>query len=116
MYAPSPADDPSAKLSSNETTVALDRLIQASMVKFCNWRLAGFPMSNRSRCVPSNTKACPTAPEPYVFIPPNPAHVPLLPPTTSLPLPSPGHHATTPVGGVAQLATVGAHLPALPAA
>src|SRR5262245_49684918 len=76
----------------------LPRLIQLSMVKFCNCRLVGLPIITPEP-VPSSRKACPIKPGPKVVLP---VSVPLLLPTGSVASPSAGHQLASPCGGVIQ--------------
>src|SRR5437870_5375274 len=73
---------------------ALARLTHASIVRSCNWRLAGFPTRTAS-VLPSKIKDCPTRPEAKVTLP---TRVPLLLPTASKALVSLRHQLTAPEG------------------
>src|SRR6266853_252372 len=77
------------------TTEVLERLTQASTVRFSNWRLVASPTCTAFPLLPSKIKPCPTRPGPKVLLP---TEVPWLVPTSSKVLSSHRHQLTTPGG------------------
>src|SRR5438876_1070549 len=112
-YPPAPYAKIVPPLKSKDTRFVLLLFIQASIVKFCSWRLAGLPTDAASP-LPSSTNACPTRPGPKLVLP---TSVPLLESAASSALFSPFHQLTKPnEGGVQFVGGVDVgHLPALAA-
>src|SRR6266550_107442 len=86
----------------DETSEALARLIQASIVKSWSSKLPGLPNSTPSP-FPSKLNASPALPAPNIVFP---ASAPELPSAPSKAFPSARHQLTKPGGAGTQLVTV----------
>src|SRR5580765_3181441 len=86
------------RTTSKEALFVFALLIHASMVKFCNCRVAGLPIITLSLS-PSKLNALPTTPGANEVFP---TKAPLFDPTASVVLPSPFHQPTKPEKGVTQ--------------